>query len=196
MISEHDKEKGTMQLKAIAAAFFVMLVAGKLCSLLCANDFFGGIAGFGLAIVVYMVIVGQALGDVSVLKPPSKLYNLTPLKVMSELKELFATRYFAAQKWRIDSLNQDKLTMVLTLNFEREGTPLSEPGGGSKSQKKKSIVNLLIDLERVGEGTAVSWRYELVDGELDFDTQAVVKETTEVIGVCLKNASDAKESAA
>lgn len=186
-------EKVATQLKALAAAFFVMLVAGKLFSILCTNDFFGGIAGFGLAVVVYMVMVGQALGDVTVLKPSSQLYNLTPLKVLSELKELFATKYFAAQKWRVDNLNQDKLTMALTLNFEREGTPLSEPGGGSKSQKKKSIVNLFIDLERVGEGTAVGWRYELVDGELDFDTQAIMKQTTEVIDSTLKSVSGAKE---
>ncbi|HEY9684280.1 MAG TPA: hypothetical protein V6C86_22060 [Oculatellaceae cyanobacterium] len=192
MISEHDKQKGTTQLKAIAAAFFVMLVAGKLCSFLCSNDFFGGIAGFGLAIVVYMVIVGQALGDVSVLKPPSKLYNLTPLKVLSELKELFATKYINAQKWQMNSLNQEKMTMVLTFNFERETPAPGDPGGGGglKTQRKKSLLSLSIGLERVGEGTAVSCNYELVDGELDFDTQAIMKQTTEVIDITLKNKAE------
>lgn len=192
MISDHDKEKGATQLKAVAAAFFVMLVAGKLFGFLCTNDFFGGIAGCGLAIVVYMVIVGQALGDVSVLKPPSKLYNLTPLKVLSELKELFATKYISAQKWQMNSLNQEKMTMVLTFNFERETPAPGDPGGGGglKTQRKKSLLSLSIGLERVGEGTAVSWNYELVDGELDFDTQAIMKQTTEVIDITLKNKAE------
>lgn len=85
------------------------------------------------------------------------------------------------------------MTMTLTFRFDRE-TPIGDPGGGGiKGQRKTSLINLFIDFERVGEGTAVNWRYEVVDGELDFDTQAILKQTTGVIDTTLRNISGAKE---
>lgn len=187
------RSKGN-QAKAAGAGVLGALVGNGIFYFLCHDHGMAFFAGCGLGVGICVWMVSGALVAPEVMQPPAKLYNLTPLYVLREIKEALSTQYFGDRKWMLDDMNQDKLTANFTFKHSKD-LDLGIPGqGGGGKQKNEGILGLAIQLERVGEGASVETTFKVHHGIIDFDMQEIVKQTTGLIEHALK-ALEAKKTA-
>lgn len=179
------KGKGN-QVKAVGVGVVASFVAMNIFYFLCRDHGMAFLAGSGLGVGIYVWMTAGALTSPEVMQPPAKLYNITPLYVLREIKEALSTQYFGDRKWMLDDLNQEKLTLTYTFKHSKEIESMGIPGQGGGKQKTEGIVKLRIALERVGEGSSVETVFSIVHGTIDFDMQETVKQTTGLIDAALK----------
>lgn len=179
------KSKGN-QLKAAGIGTLACFVSNGIFYFLCHDHGMSLLAGAGVGVCIYVWMVSGALVAPQVMQPAARLYNITPLYVMREIKEALNTSHFGDRKWQFEDMNQEKLTLSFVFKHSKE-IDLSIPGqGGGGKQKDEGIVRLAIRLERVGEGASVEMVFRVVHGIIDFDMQDIVKQTTQLIDQVLK----------
>lgn len=179
-----NKGKGLM---AAGAGFVVFVIGCNVFYFLCHDHFMALLAGAGSGLVVFVVMVSGALIAPEVMKPPAKLYNLTPIYVLAEIKETLSTQWFGEKKWILDSANQDKQTLKYSFKHRAE-TEQSELGkkAGMAPALQEGIVLLTVTVERVGEGASVETSYRIAHGLINFDMQDIITQTTSLIDQSLK----------
>ncbi len=179
------KSKGN-QLKAAGIGALACFVSNGIFYFVCHDHGMALFAGAGVGVCIYVLMVSGALVAPQVMQPAARLYNVTPLYVMREIKEALNTSHFGDRKWQFEDMNQEKLTLSFVFKHSKE-IDLSIPGqGGGGKQKDEGIVRLAIRLERVGEGASVETVFTVVHGIIDFDMQDIVKQTTQLIDLVLK----------
>lgn len=184
--TETDISNAGKRLKAIGSGVAVTFIAGAVFGTICGNGFYGGLAGIGLGLVTYMVVIGNYLTTPEVMQPPAKLYNLTPIEVLAELKGLFNTQYFGDRKWHLDNTDQEKLIMSFAFKHTREVATTGNEQGPGQPEKQEALVTMTVQLERVADGTGVDTTFRLVHGKIDFDLHDIVKQTSAVMDAALK----------
>jgi hypothetical protein len=181
-----DISNAGKRMKAVGSGVAVTFLGGAVLGTICGNGFYGGLAGIGLGVVTYMVVLGGYLTTLEVMQPPAKLYNLTPLDVLAELKGLFNTQYFGDRKWHLDNTNQEKLIMSFVFKHAREVATAGGEQGPGRPEKQEALVTLTVQLERVADGTGVDTTFRLVHGTIDFDLHDIVKQTSAIMDAALK----------
>lgn len=185
------------QLKRIGpfwAALLVGLVVALASPLICNDAFMSSIAGIIAGAVSFYAIRVQQL-SVGVMQPPAKLYNLTALRAMAEIKESLSIQWFGDKKWLLDAFNQDKATLHYSFKHSPEGTAgLDQITGQRSQQKTERILSLMIHVQRVGEGSSVQLAYSVPPGvPLDFEGQELLEQTTQFLENMLQIAGSVKE---
>lgn len=176
------KSKGN-QLKAAGLGVLACFVSDGIFYFLCHDHGMSLLAGVGAGVGVYVWMVSGALIAPQVMQPPARLYNVTPLYVMREIKEALNTTNFGDRKWQFEDMNQEKLTQSFVFKHCKEEFSIPGQGGGKKNE---GIIRLSIRLERVGEGASVETVFSIVNGVIDFEMQDIVKQTTQLIDLVLK----------
>ena len=181
--SETELKKKGKRLMVVGWGFLAFIVGSNVFYFLCRDHGMAFLAGIGLGVGTYVMMISQALVAPELTQPPAKLYQLTPIYVLAEIKQALATQYFGDRKWHLDEANQDKLTMAYSFKHAKE-QQMNEQG--AKPQKQEAIVTLLVKVDRVSEGSSVETVFSVVHGTMDFDIQDIMKQTTGLIDAVLK----------
>lgn len=181
--SESEIRSKGQQLKAAGLSVLVCFVSNGIFYFLCHDHGMALIAGAAAGVGMYVWLVSGALVAPQVMHPPARLYNVTPLYVMREIKEALNTTNFGDRKWQFEDMNQEKLTQSFLFKHSKEEFSIPGQGGG---KPKEGIIRLSIRLERIGEGASVETSFAIVNGITDFDMQDIVKQTTQLIDLVLK----------
>lgn len=192
MISNESelRSKGN-QAKAIGIAVVTSLVGNTIFYFLCRDHFMAFVCSSGLGFGVYAWLIAGAITEPGVMRPPAKLYNITPLYTMREIQDALRGQYFGDRKWNLEEQNQEKMNLGYVFKYAKE-LDFSVPG--QKPQKDEILVKLLIQIERVGEGASVELVYMPVSGTLDLVVQEILKQTTGLIDSALKAFEATKQS--
>lgn len=188
--SETEIRSKGKQLKALGLSVVACFVSNGIFYFLCHDHGMALLAGAAAGVGLYVWLVSGALVAPQVMQPPARLYNVTPLYVMREIKEALNTSHFGDRKWQFEDMNQEKLTQSFVFKHSKE--EFSIPGQGAK--KNEGIIRLSIRVERVGEGSSVEAVFSIVNSIIDFDMQDIIKQTTQLIDVVLKTMEMQKQA--
>lgn len=185
-----ELQKQLKRLGPFWAAVLVGLVVALASPLVCNDGFMSFMAGIVAGAVSFYAIRVQQL-SVGVMQPPAKLYNLTPLRAMSEVKEKLSIQWFGEKKWFMDAMNQEKATLYYSFKHSPEGGSGLDQVTGKRSEKTEKILSMMIKFQRVSEGSSMQLTYSVPPGvPIDFEGQDILEQTTQVVENALLSASN------
>ncbi|MGH9553102.1 MAG: hypothetical protein ACRD3W_27230 [Terriglobales bacterium] len=96
----------------------------------------------------------------AILNPEPMLFELSPVRILAEVKDALVMKYFGDKNWRLDNLNEAKGTAMFVFKPEKETR--------EDTQKKHTIV-LLARSTKLSRASSLDLNYEIVGATLGRD---------------------------
>ena len=177
-----DKNKlNPMNFLAPGAAFISFFVCYYIFHFLCRDFVLSNLMAAAVAFFVFKLLPAiQMTSDPTILTPNPKLYNLTPMYAMPEVKDALTARYFGDKRWHFDDANPSKNTIACTCKFV-EDKVIAE-----QRDRKDYTITLKIFFEPLGDGCTARLHYEVIGQTQNKLINDLCQATTEVIETDLK----------
>jgi phosphate/sulfate permease len=163
------------------AAFVTFFVGYQIFHFFCHDWTISTLLAGVSALFVFKLIPTLALtSDTSILLPPPKPYNLTPMYALTEVKDALGTRFFGDKRWHLDDASPERQRLFYTCKFA------DQEGLAEQIKKKERVLTLEVQLEPIGDRASVRLTYENVSGEPAQSINELCKDTTTYIETRLK----------
>lgn len=163
------------------AAFVVFFVGYQIFHFFCHDWTISTLLAGVSALFVFKLIPTLALtSDSSILLPPAKPYNLTPMYALTEVKDALGTQYFGDKRWHLEDASPERQRLFYTCKFA------DQEGIAEQMKKKERLLTLEIQLDPIGDRAGVRLTYTNVSGEPAITINDLCKETTTYLEARLK----------
>lgn len=146
-------------------------------------------AGFAALLIFKLIPTLHLISDPTVLTPNPKLYNLTPMYAMPEVKDALTGRYFGDKRWYFEDANTSKNVISFNCKFSQDEFAGVESSGQSlspRTERKDYILTLKIYFEPLGDGCTVRLQYMVIANIQNQVINELCKATTETVETELK----------
>ena len=185
-----DTSKSPVGCLALVAAFITFFLCYNVFHFLCRDYGISTLMAILASVFVFKLLPTIHLtSDPTVLNPNPKLYNLTPMYAMPEVKDALTGRYFGDKRWYFEDASTSKNTLSFNCKFNQEefaGVDSSGQGLSARMERKDYTMTLKIFFEPLGDGCTARLHYEVIGNIQNQVINELCKATTETVETELK----------
>jgi hypothetical protein len=143
---------------AAVAGYFIAGIAYYVGKFIANSNSAGGMMALLAFAGIFLLLATRSNAAVlDVTMPPGMLSQLPPLRVLAEIKDTLAAKYFEDKRWSLESFNEQKGVASFVCRFQ-------EGSFAPNKKPKERIIVLTVSTQALAKATAVCLHYE-VHGE-------------------------------